>query len=187
MYKIIFKPILDTFLAALICILILPIVLIFVVLIRLESEGPVFYFQDRLGKNGKIFKLYKLRSMKVNDKRTEIQVFANNPDITRIGHFIRRFKIDELPQLFNVLSGDMSLIGPRPCLPSLQEKFDENGIFRIKVKPGLTGWAQVNGNIYNSWPRRWELDRYYVENISFVLDIKIIFATFNVVLFGEKK
>jgi undecaprenyl phosphate N,N'-diacetylbacillosamine 1-phosphate transferase len=168
--------------------LVLFIPLIFVALIiKIESKGSIFFLQDRLGKNGNIFRVYKFRSMRIKDDRVERQVFKDHPDVTLFGQFIRRFKIDELPQLINVLIGDMSLVGPRPCLPSLKEKFDENAYFRLKVRPGLTGWAQVNGNIYNSWPKRWEYDRYYVENQSLFFDLKILILTIKVVLFGEEK
>ena len=171
---------------AILFVIFIPLVLV-AFIIKLESKGPIFFLQDRLGKSGKIFKVYKFRSMKVKEDRVEKQVFKDNPDVTMFGKFIRRFKIDELPQLFNVLIGDMSLVGPRPCLPSLKEKFDENAFYRLKVRPGLTGWAQVNGNIYNSWPKRWEYDRYYVENQSFFFDFKILLLTIKVVLFGEEK
>jgi undecaprenyl phosphate N,N'-diacetylbacillosamine 1-phosphate transferase len=181
------KRLFDIIFSAILFILFFPLIFIFAILIFLESKGNVFYTQERLGKNGKIFVLYKLRSLKVNKNRKEIQVFTDDPDITIIGIFIRRFKIDELPQIFNVLKGDMSIVGPRPCLPSLKEKFDENAFYRLKVRPGLTGWSQVNGNIYNSWPKRWEMDRYYVENMSILFDLKILIKTIFVILWGEKK
>ncbi len=177
----------DIFASLIILILLSPVVIISTFLIAIESKGPVFFKQERLGRNGKVFVLYKLRSLRVNNNRIENQVFKDHPDITAVGKFIRRFKIDELPQIINVLKGDMSIVGPRPCLPSLKDKFDENAKYRLKVRPGLTGWAQVNGNVYNSWPRRWELDRYYVENQSLLFDFKIIIATIGVVLFGEEK
>lgn len=177
----------DFIVSAIIAILVLPIILIFGLIVRLESRGPIFFRQERIGKNGRIFTLFKLRSMRVNNERKENQVLKDHPDITLVGKFIRRFKIDELPQLINVLIGDMSLVGPRPCLPSLKEKFDDNAFYRLKVRPGLTGWAQVNGNIYNSWPKRWEYDRYYVENQSLFFDLKILMLTIKVVLFGEEK
>jgi undecaprenyl phosphate N,N'-diacetylbacillosamine 1-phosphate transferase len=186
-YKDLIKIILDFVFSLAIGILIIPILFLFIILIAAESKGPIFFKQERLGKGGETFVLLKLRSMKINHNRVEKQVHQNDPDITMIGKFIRRYKIDELPQIYNVLIGHMSIVGPRPCLPSLKEKFDENAFHRLKVKPGLTGWAQVNGNIYNSWPKRWELDRYYVENLSFKLDLKILLMTIGVVLFGEKK
>lgn len=185
MYKSYFKRFFDVFIACIIILITFPIVFIFAMLIALESKGPVFFKQERLGKNSKLFTLYKLRSLKVNEHRIENQIFKEHPDMTPTGKFIRRFKIDELPQIFNILRGDMSLVGPRPCLPSLKEKFDENAYFRLEVKPGLTGWAQVNGNINNSWPIRWKFDRYYVENISFMLDMKILYKTVFVLIFGD--
>jgi lipopolysaccharide/colanic/teichoic acid biosynthesis glycosyltransferase len=100
---------------------------------------------------------------------------------------LRRFKVDELPQLFNVFLGDMSIIGPRPCMPELLEQFDSNGQYRTKVFPGMTGLAQVNGNIYLDWKDRWQYDRYYVENISFLLDWTIIMKTIKIILTGEDK
>ena len=181
------KRVFDFTVSALIILFILPLIFIFGILVSLESRGPVFYRQERLGKNGCNFALFKLRSMHVNNNRKENQVLKDHPDITKVGLFIRRFKIDELPQLINVLIGDMSLVGPRPCLPSLKEKFDKNAYYRLKVRPGLTGWAQVNGNIYNSWPKRWEYDRYYVENQSLLFDLKILILTIKVVLIGEEK
>lgn len=156
-------------------------------LISVESIGPVFFKQERLGYNGKIFVLYKLRSMVDKVRVKHQQVYKNDSELTRIGKLIRRFKIDEFPQLINVFKGDMSFIGPRPCLPSLQEKFDENGKFRNLVRPGLSGLAQVNGNIFLSWPERWKYDREYVEKQSFLLDLKIFFKTFAIVLIGEDK
>lgn len=181
------KRIFDVVFSLIFLVVFSPIILVFSILIRMESNGSLFFRQERLGMNGKIFKLYKLRSMRINLNRIENQVLLNHPDVTNVGRFIRRFKIDELPQLINVLKGDMSLIGPRPCLPSLKEKFDENAYYRLKVRPGLTGWAQVNGNIYNSWPKRWELDRFYVENQSLLFDFKILILTIKVVLLGEEK
>src|SRR5690606_22776707 len=104
----------------------------------------------------------------------ENQVFKNNPNITRVGYYLRRFKIDELPQIINVIKGDMSVVGPRPCLSTIQDKFDENTHYRFQLKPGLTSIAGVSGSIYLSWPEKWLYDKNYVENISFLLDLKII-------------
>lgn len=187
MYRIFFKRLFDIFFSFLVLVLVIPIILFFAILVSFESKGPIFFLQLRMGINGKSFTLYKLRSLKVNPNRKENQIFNNHDDMTAVGKFIRRFKIDELPQILNVLKGDMSIVGPRPCLPSLVEKFDENAFYRLKVRPGLTGWAQVNGNIHNSWPKRWEYDRDYVEQLSFSFDIKILFKTIFVILLGEKK
>lgn len=115
------------------------------------------------------------------------QTYLQDPDITRIGGLLRRFKIDELPQIWNVFIGDMSLVGPRPALPSLYEKFGEIAKKRCEVRPGMTGWAQVNGNIYLPWEERLCLDREYVDRMSFMLDLRILVKTVAIVLFGEEK
>lgn len=177
----------DIIFSSFILISVLPVLIIAMILIKLESEGPVFFKQERLGLKGRKFYIFKLRTMTHKNRIENIQVFKENPEVTKIGAYLRRSKVDELPQIVNVLAGDMSLIGPRPCLPDLQEKFNEDGKLRLLVRPGLTGWAQVNGNIYNSWPKRWKFDRYYVENLNFILDIKILLLTVIVVIFGEKK
>lgn len=166
--------------------LVSPILIVVILIIKLESSGPVFFLQKRLGYRGKIFELYKLRSMINKERDLTIQTTGAESDITRIGRIIRRFKIDELPQLINVLKGDMSIVGPRPCLPELKDSFNSDGWIRIKVRPGLTGLAQISGNIHLSWEERWSLDRKYVENSSLLLDLKIIALTFLIVLFGDK-
>jgi undecaprenyl phosphate N,N'-diacetylbacillosamine 1-phosphate transferase len=164
----------------------LPLFLVLALLIKIESEGPIFYSQLRLGKNGCTFSLLKFRSM-TNEKRDPtIQIKGNEDQVTKVGLVIRRFKIDELPQLINVLFGYMSIVGPRPCLPNLQESFNDDGKIRLLVRPGLTGMAQISGNTHLSWEERWKHDRQYVENQSFLLDAKIIFRTFLIVLLGEK-
>lgn len=187
LYQKFFKRIIDFTLSLILLIVLFPFVLVFMVLIRAETKGPVFFLQKRLGENGKIFKLIKLRSMYNNNRVNNQQTYLDSIEVTKVGKFIRRFKIDELPQLFNVFIGHMSFVGPRPCLPELQKKFDENGQFRINVKPGLTGLAQINGNIHLTWAERWVFDRKYVENISFILDIFILVKTIEVILIGEKR
>lgn len=177
----------DYLFSILILVFIMPLILLIIVLIKLSSSGPIFFNQKRLGKNGRVFLLYKFRTMTHKPRSNKSEVFLDNPEITTIGRFLRRFKLDELPQIFNVLIGDMSIVGPRPCLPSLQSEFNADGKKRIKVKPGLTGLAQINGNIYLSWPQRWELDAKYVENISFLLDLKILINSVGVVLLGENR
>ncbi len=150
-------------------------------------EGrPIFFRQTRVGYKLREFELLKFRTMVVNNKRDFSQE-PNAVEITLIGSILRRLKIDELPQLINVLGGDMSLVGPRPPLPALLK--DMNGIQkrRFEVHPGLTGLAQVNGNIHISWLERFEYDVYYVDNMSFLLDVKIILKTMLVVIFGEGK
>ena len=165
----------------------LPILIIIAVLIKLEDKGPIFYSQVRCGKDGKEFNIYKLRSMKVN---SGMIMWAKKDDdrITKVGRFIRIARIDELPQFFNVLKRDMSLIGPRPEVVELTYKFDkeiEGFTNRLKVRPGITGWAQVNGG-YDLSPReKLEYDMYYINNRSIKLDILIIFKTFQVILNGK--
>lgn len=170
------------------CLLLLsPFLIISALLVATTSKGPIFFKQGRLGKNGKIFELYKFRTMTHKDRNNTDEVFLDNQEVTEIGKILRRLKIDELPQLFNILKGDMSFVGPRPCLPELRKQFDENGEKRLKVRPGLSGLAQINGNIYLEWPERWKYDAEYVDNCSFWLDIKIIFKTFLIVFLGEEK
>ncbi|WP_247869543.1 sugar transferase [Herbaspirillum sp. ST 5-3] len=177
----------DVLAAFVLLLLVAPILLLTAVLLKLDSPGPILFTQKRLGLNGRIFDLYKFRSMVDVPRTPARQVYGGDPEVTRVGKFIRRFKIDELPQLLNVLKGDMSIVGPRPCLPDLQAEFDENGRSRIAVRPGLTGLAQVNGNIFLSWPERWRLDRMYVDNLSFATDCQILWKTVFVVLLGEKR
>lgn len=185
-YKNLLKPFLDYFLAIIGILVVSPIFILTAIFIKLESNGPILFTQERLGRNGRIFKLYKFRSMTNKKRDANKQIFEGDPEVTLVGSIIRRLKIDELPQLINIILGDMSLVGPRPSLPNLKEKFNEDGEFRIKVKPGCTNLAAVNGSIYLTWPERWVFDRYYVENLTFALDVEIIFKTFIVVFFGEK-
>ena len=181
-----FKRLFEFIVALVLSVILLPLFVVVGLLIKLGSRGPIFYTQERLGYRGETFKLYKFRSM-TNKKRDEfVQVTNNSAEVTAIGKFIRRFKIDELPQLLNVLNGDMSLVGPRPCLPSMRESFNEDGEKRILVRPGLTGMAQVNGNILLSWEERWRFDRHYVENVSLLLDIQILYKTVLIVFLGEQ-
>lgn len=166
-----------------------PVILMFSIFIMLESPGSPFYVQERLGLKGKKFKVIKLRSMR-NDAEKNGAKWAekNDPRITKIGVFIRKTRIDELPQLFNILKGDMSLVGPRPERPIFTEKFEQEipGFKkRLKVKPGLTGWAQVNGGYEITPKEKLDLDVYYIKNASIILDFKIIIRTVKVVITGD--
>nr|WP_257143195.1 exopolysaccharide biosynthesis polyprenyl glycosylphosphotransferase [Bacillus toyonensis] len=166
-----------------------PVILIFSLLIILESPGSPFYFQERLGLNGSKFSVIKLRSMR-NDAEKNGAKWAekNDPRITRIGLFIRKTRIDELPQLFNILKGDMSLVGPRPERSIFTEQFEKEvpGFKkRLMVKPGLTGWAQVNGGYEITPKEKLELDIYYINRASIMLDLKIILKTIKVVITGD--
>ncbi|MEC2019072.1 exopolysaccharide biosynthesis polyprenyl glycosylphosphotransferase [Bacillus velezensis] len=167
----------------------LPVVGLFSILIRLESPGPAFYKQERVGKDGKPFYLYKLRSMKIDaEKSGAVWALKKDPRVTKVGAFIRRTRIDELPQLVNVLRGEMSLIGPRPERPVFTEQFQTEipGFTeRLAVKPGLSGWAQVNGG-YDMTPReKLMFDLYYIRNLTFSLELKIMLKTCKVIWTGD--
>ena len=183
-----FKRLFDFLISFAILLLLFPLFIIVAVLIKLDSKGPIFYLQSRVGENGRVFRIYKLRTMTNKERDPNVkQTYLQDPDVTRIGGLLRRFKIDELPQIWNVFIGDMSLVGPRPALPSLYEKFGEIAKKRCEVRPGMNGWAQVNGNIYLPWEERLCLDREYVDRMSFMLDLRILVKTVAIVLFGEEK
>lgn len=181
------KRIIDVLASGIGLIILFPIFVIIGILIKLDSKGPVFFIQERAGKDGKIFKAYKLRTMiQGADKKTEgIFINRDNLHITRIGKFLRRSGIDELPQLINVLKGDMSLVGPRPTLKYQVENYNDIQKQRLLIKPGITGWALINGRNKLTWPERIKLDIWYIENRSFWLDLKILFKTIIVVVNGE--
>lgn len=187
MYNFFLKRVLDFIIALIILVFILPLLLISAALIKITSKGPLFFFQSRVGLNGEIFKIFKFRTMTDEVRIASKEILKGNSEVTKVGYYLRRFKIDELPQLFNVLKGDMSLIGPRPCLPEHVRELNDDGMFRLNVRPGMTGLAQVNGNIYLTWEERWKYDRLYVENLSFLGDLKIIILTIAIVLYGEDK
>ncbi len=179
------KRLFDLFVSVFLLVLLLPMFVVVAILIK-TTEGPVFYTQTRLGKNAKTFNLFKFRSMTNKKRDVSVQVSEGSAEVTGIGKIIRRLKIDELPQLINVLKGDMSLVGPRPCLVETQKDFNEDGKKRLLVRPGLTGLAQVNGNIYLDWTQRWKFDREYVENLSLKMDISILLKTVMIVAFGDR-
>ena len=184
-----YQRILDIILSLIGLIIGIPLMLIFGIFIKIEDKGPMTYKQERVGKNGRVFYIYKLRSM-----RTDAEKFGakwadkDDPRITKVGKFIRKTRIDELPQLFNILKGDMSIIGPRPERPSFTAQFNEEipgFINRLAIKPGLTGWAQVNGGYEITPEEKLKEDMYYIRNRSVSLDIKILFMTVKVVLTGD--
>ncbi len=174
-----------------ILILVSPILLLIALLVKLESRGPVFYKQERVGLDGNLFSVLKFRSMRLDAEANSGPVWAqkNDPRATRVGRFLRRFSLDELPQLINVLRGDMSLVGPRPERQHFVDQFKAEipkYLERHRVKTGMTGWAQVNGLRGNApISERTKYDVYYVENWSLVFDLKIIMKTLRAVLFGE--
>ena len=167
-----------------------PIVLLFGILVKMETPGKMFYTQERVGYMGKRFKVTKLRSMYTDAEKNSGAVWASKNDsrVTKVGKFIRKTRIDELPQLWNVIKGDMSMIDPRPERPELTEKFSrevKDFEQRLRVLPGLTGYAQVHGG-YDVTPKeKYKLDKYYMDNISLKEDLKIIFETIRVVLTGD--
>ncbi len=182
------------FIISLIALIILsPILLIVAIIIKLDSKGPVIFKQERLGVNGVPFWIYKFRSMCVGAEKQGSGVYSYKGDsrITKVGRIIRATSIDELPQLWNILKGDMALIGPRPALtyhPWPYEQYDDHQKHMFDVRPGITGWAQVNGRKEVPWPERIELNVYYVENVSLWFDIKIFFMTvFKVVTNADNK
>ena len=187
MYRKLVKRLFDLLASGIVCVILMPLFIIVYIIIKVDSKGNIFFFQERLGKNGKLFKVFKFRTMTDKPRETDKEILKGNVEVTRVGALLRRLKIDELPQVINILKGDMSFVGPRPCMPALQETFNEDGKKRIEVRPGLTGLAQTNGNIYLSWEERWKYDRHYVDNVNFLLDLQIIMKTVLIVFIGEEK
>lgn len=187
LYRSILKRIIDIVFSFCFILIASPLMIAAGILIKISSRGPIFFKQERAGENGKPFTVYKFRTMTDKPRKVDREIYKGDSEVTSVGLWLRRFKIDELPQLINILKGDMSIVGPRPGMMTQITKLDENGKFRLKVKPGLTGLAQVHGNIHLSWPERWIYDRKYVENLSFFLDVKILVKTIMIVLFGEEK
>ncbi len=181
------KRLFDIMFSLSVLLLVSPILILSIILIVTTSKGPIFFFQDRLGLNEKVFSVFKLRTMTHKIRKTHVQVFDGNPEVTNVGKYLRKYKIDELPQFINVILGDMSIVGPRPCLPNIQHLFDENTKYRFQVKPGVTSLAGIKGSIYLTWSQKWYYDKEYVLNYSFLLDVKIILKTILVVFLGEKR
>lgn len=187
--QIIIKRLTDIILSLVVLIVFLPLWIVVAILIKLTSNGPIFFFQERPGQYKKIFKVYKFRTMKIGSEKMikGQEVMKDDARITSIGKLLRRTKIDELPQVLNVLKGEMSLVGPRPERIASLEDYDTEISKRLNMKPGMTGLAQVSGNIHLKLQERYQLDVYYVEHYSVWLDMKIILRTIGVVLFGEDK
>ena len=176
MYKNFIKPAIDFVLALVGFLFLSPIFVLVTIGLFFANDGKPFFFQLRPGKNGKIFKIIKFKTM--TDKKDENGNLLPDADrLTKIGSFVRKTSLDEIPQLLNVIKGDMSLVGPRPLLPKYLELYNDFQRRRNEVKPGITGWAQVNGRNSISWEKKFEYDVWYVDNVSFLLDVKILIMT----------
>ena len=183
MYKHFFKRLIDILFSLLLLIITSPILLIIAIAVKIDSKGPIIFKQERIGKKGKVFRIYKFRSMCVGAEKTGSGVYSGKGDarVTKVGRILRATSLDELPQLINVFKGDMSFIGPRPPLtyhPWAYEKYTEEQKRMFNVRPGITGWAQVKGYRGDtSIEKRIECDLYYIENWTVFFDIKILFYT----------
>jgi lipopolysaccharide/colanic/teichoic acid biosynthesis glycosyltransferase len=178
---------LDVVVSAALLVLTAPLLALAALAIRLESRGPVFYRQRRVGRDGRPFELWKLRTMVPGAEAmgAGIYVLEGDPRITRVGRMLRRFSFDELPNLVNVLQGDMAMVGPRPTVQEQVDRYTERQRRRLEVKPGITGWAQINGRTSLPWPERIELDVWYVEHRSLRLDLRILARTARMLASGQ--
>ena len=187
LYRSVIKRSLDLLLSFLALVLLSPVFLVTALAVLLESGRPVIFRQDRIGYKGKVFRMYKFRSMVQNAEHTGSGVYSEEGDerVTKVGRVLRALSIDELPQVINIIKGDMSLIGPRPPLtyhPWTIDKYTPEQLHMFDVRPGITGWAQINGRKAVEWHRRIELNNWYVDHLSFPLDCKILFTTVYKVL-----
>jgi lipopolysaccharide/colanic/teichoic acid biosynthesis glycosyltransferase len=184
MYRLVIKSIIDFCVSLIVLIVLFPIIFGAAVLLFIVNDGKPFFFQIRPGKNGQLFKIIKFKTM--NDKKdSDGNLLPDKYRLTKMGQLVRKTSLDELPQLVNVLKGDMSLIGPRPLLPEYLPLYNETQKKRHQVKPGITGWAQVNGRNAISWSQKFEYDVWYVNHVSFLLDCKIVYLTINKVFKRE--
>ena len=181
MYKVYFKPLLDCVVSLLGIVVLSPIFLVILICLFISNNGKVFFVQNRPGKNEKIFKIIKFRTMN-NKKDAHGNLLPDAERLTYLGKIVRKTSLDEIPQLINVLKGDMSLIGPRPLLPEYLSLYNERQKKRHTVKPGITGWAQINGRNAVQWNKKFEFDVWYIENLSFILDLQILFLTLKKVV-----
>ena len=181
MYRSFFKPVFDWILAFVAIILLSPLFIVIAISIKLDSKGPVFFRQERLGRYGKVYRIFKFRSMTVNNsENTDHKLYENDPRITRVGRFIRKTSIDELPQLLNLLIGNMSFIGPRPPVPYFPKKIEKYNEFeyqRFLVKPGISGLAAVRCREIHDWDVNIPIDVEYVHNYSFIYDLKLFLVS----------
>ena len=185
MYKHFFKRFLDFWIALIVLICISPILLVIAIWLHFANKGAgELFFQERAGKDGKVFKIYKFKTM-TDERDAEGNLLPDGDRLTKVGRFVRSTSIDELPQLFNVLKGDMSLIGPRPLLVQYLPLYSPEQARRHEVRPGISGWAQCHGRNAISWTEKFKLDVWYVDHLSFWTDVKVVFITFKKVFFKE--
>ena len=184
MYKLFIKLIIDFTIALFLLMVLSPIIVITIIGLCFANQGKPFFFQLRPGLNGKIFKIIKFKTMK-DKKESEGNLLSDEKRLTKVGAFVRKTSLDEIPQLINVIKGEMSLVGPRPLLTEYLPLYNDFQKRRHEVKPGITGWAQVNGRNLINWQQKFEYDIWYVENISFLLDCKIVFLTIKKVFKQE--
>ena len=185
MYRIFFKRIIDFTIVFCVLLVIWPFLLLITIWLHFANKGAgAFFTQTRPGKDGKIFKVIKFKTM-TDERDATGNLLPDAERLTKVGRFVRSTSIDELPQLINVLKGDMALIGPRPLLPQYLPLYSKEQARRHEVRPGITGWAQVNGRNAISWTKKFELDVWYVDHCSFLLDIKIVFLTIKKVFIRE--
>lgn len=185
MYKHFFKRLFDFFISLIAILVLSPFLIVVIIWLHFANKGArAFFFQERPGKDGKIFKVIKFKSM-TDEKDENGNLLPGEQRVTKIGKFLRKASIDELPQLFNVFKGDMSLIGPRPLMPRYLKLYSPEQARRHEVRPGITGWAQVNGRNSITWTEKFKLDVWYVDHCSLWLDIKIIWKTIVNVLTGK--
>ena len=178
------KRVFDIVMSLVLIILLSPVILLVAVLVGIKMGWPVFFVQERVGKDNQIFKIYKFRTMS-NSVDKKGQPLSDEMRLTKFGQFLRQTSLDELPELFNILKGEMSFVGPRPLLVGYLLEYDEHQIRRHEIRPGLTGWAQVNGRNLVSWEERFNLDVWYVDHCHFGLDLKILWMTVIKVLKRE--
>jgi lipopolysaccharide/colanic/teichoic acid biosynthesis glycosyltransferase len=184
MYRTFFKRVLDFFVSLIAFILLSPLFIVLTIGLFIANQDKPFFIQRRPGKNCKVFKIIKFKTM--NDKKDASgKLLHDSERLTPVGKFVRKTSLDEIPQLLNVIKGDMSIIGPRPLLTDYVHLYSQYQNRRHEVKPGITGWAQVNGRNAISWDKKFELDVFYVDNISFWLDLKILFLTVKKVIISE--
>ena len=185
MYKYVLKRVIDFILVFIILVVVGPILLLITIWLHFANKGAgAFFTQERPGKDGKIFRVIKFKTM-TDERDTDGNLLPDAQRLTKVGRFVRSTSIDELPQLINVLKGNMALIGPRPLLPQYLPLYSKEQARRHEVRPGITGWAQVNGRNAISWSKKFELDVWYVDHCSFLLDLKIIFMTIKKVFVRE--